>query len=207
MSLTTGIIGIKGNHLERLPLIFSAFKLNDTQEDKVLKSWKDVVKVVNEEYSNQSELTFKRVVWFDNDWTIIEDFSFMLCTDNDALSQISKQLSTQVFTMYTQGTGGSYGFSYFDKEKLRGFLCSDGEIMENFGESLAIEKGFNVSENVFYDDIIGLGKQLGIDIEKAENLDRFIVKKLESSEELIKELENFNASAINKTSKPWWKFW
>ena len=212
MSLTTGLIAIRGQQIDNLSEIFGFWRLVDTQKDQVLKLWSDVEKVIDEELTNPDDYTQKRVVWFDNNWTIIEDLSFILSSEEDVLAQISQTLSTPVFSMQTQGTNSCYSFTYSDIELKRSFSVCDGEILEDFGTPLTQEKNFNINENTFYDDIYGVAKQFGVNWDNAKNIDKFTVKTLDNNEELNSEIEKFKIKPDGQTerqinTKPWWRFW
>jgi len=212
MSLSTGLLAIKGQYSDKLPEIFNFFKLVDTGNDTTLTNWNEAVEIIDDEYMNPSDNSPRRVVWFDNGWTIIEDLSLMLCTDEESLIKISQHFSTPVFSLATQGTSGCYAFWYFDKEKIRSFFNNSGEVTDDFGEALPQEANYNINENAFYDDIHGVAKQFGIDWTNAETKTNFIVKKLDHSDELNEEIEkiasNYKQQKADKiTSKPWWKFW
>lgn len=211
MSLSTGLLAIKGQQLERLSEIFGFFKLVDTGNDKLVNNWDEAVAIIDEEYMNPADNSQRRIVWFDNDWTIIEDLSLVLCTDEESLTKISQALSTPVFSLATQGTGGCYSFWYFDKQKVRSFFNNNGEVTDNFGTPLLQEANFNVNENTFYDDIHGIARQFGIDWTNTGNLHSFMVKQLDNSEELTREIErankDHNYTNSDTKAKPWWKFW
>lgn len=208
--MTTGLIAIKGRHVDRLAEIFNFFSLVDTNNDTILTNWDQVSQVIDQEFKSQDDRSQRRVVWIDNGWTIIEDFSLILCTDEPAMETISRHLSTPVFSLATQGTSGSYAFWYFDKQKLRSFWIDNGKVTDNFGTPLPQEANFSFDEDAFYDDIHGLAKKLGIDIENTSHLGHFVIKQLDNSEELDQEIklaaENYQAGN-NTKSKPWWKFW
>lgn len=211
MSLTTGLIAIKGQYSDKLPEIFNLFKLVDTNADKILNNWNAANELIDDEYMSRDGNLQRRVAWLDNGWTIIEDFSLILCTDEESLTKISQHFSTPVFSLATQGTSGCYGFWYFDKEKLRSFFNNNGEVTDNFGTPLEQEADLNINENASYGDIHGVAKKFGIDFTNAENLDGFIVKQLDNSEELNNEIEkatkSYNPVDNSTKSKPWWKFW
>jgi hypothetical protein len=212
MSLTTGLIAIRGQQMDNLSKIFEFWRLVDTQRDQVLKIWSDVEKVIVEEDMNPDDYTQKRVVWFDNNWTIIEDLALILSSEEDVLTQISKTLSTPVFSMQTQGTSGSYSFTYSDIELKRSFSVCDEEVLEDFGIPLAQEKNFKINENTFYDDVHGVAKQFGIDWDNAKNIDTFVVKTLENNKELNSEIEKFKIKSVGQvegqiSTKSWWRFW
>lgn len=211
MSLSTGLIAIKGQHADKFAEIFNFFNLVDTGNNRTLTNWNEAIQVIEDEYMNPDDNSQRRIVWFDNGWTFIEDLSLTLCTDEESLTKISQHFSTQVFSLATQGTSGCYGFWYFDKQKLRSFFNSNGEVTDDFGTPLPQEVNFNINENAFYDDIHGVAKQFGIDLANAGNLNSFIVKKLVYSEDLNNETEQAtgNNNQVNKNikPKPWWKFW
>jgi hypothetical protein len=212
MSLTTGLIAIRGQQIDNLSEIFGFWRLVDTQKDQVLKLWSDVEKVIDEELINPDDYTQKRVVWFDNNWTIIEDLSFILSSEEDVLAQISQTFSTPVFSMQTQGTSSCYSFTYSDIELKRSFSVCDGEVLEDFGTPLTQEKNYKIGENTFYDDIHGVAKQFGINWDNAKNIDKFTIKTLDNSEELNSEIEKFKIKPDGQAegqfnTKPWWRFW
>lgn len=180
MSLSSGLVAIKGQHSDKLSEIFSVFKLVDTGNDMILNNWQEAIDLIDEEYINSNDNSQRRVVWFDNGWTIIEDLSLILCTDEDSLAKISQHFLTPVFSLATQGTSGCYGFWYFDNQKLRSFFNNNGEVTDNFGIPLSQEANLNINENAFYDDIHGVAKQFGIDLTNAANLNSFIVKQLDN---------------------------
>jgi hypothetical protein len=211
MSMTTGLIAIKGRHVDKLAEIFNFFSLVDTGNDSILTNWEQASQVIDDEYKSKDDHSQRRIVWIDNRWTIIEDFSFILCTDETAMEAISRHLSTPVFALVTQGTSSNYAFWYFDKQKLRSFWIDNGKVTDNYGTPLPQEANFSFDENAFYDDIHGLAKKLGIDIENTSHLDHFVVKQLDNSEELDQKIklaaENYQQPDNSTKSKPWWKFW
>lgn len=211
MSQTTGLFAIRGNHLNALSGIFAAFQLVDTGKDKLLTRWADAEKTINNEYQDPQDHIQYRVVWFDNGWTIIEDLSLILCTDEAALEALSEELDTQIFSLITQGTSACYGFWYFDKTKQRSFFSENGHVTDNSEMPLSQEKKFSINEDVTYNDIHGLAKELGIDWEGASRIQHFVVKELVNSDELNEQIDQFkknNQQAPEKsTGKPWWKIW
>jgi hypothetical protein len=211
MSLTTGLFAIKGQHLEKLSEVFDTFKLVDSGNDKIFNSWSSVEDLFNDEFQSPEIDVQHRTVWFDNGWTIIEDISFILCTNEVALEKLSQKLNSPVFSLLTQGTSSCYAFWYFDKSKQRSFFNDDGNVADNFGTPLQEENKFKINEKTSYNDIHGVARELGIDWAQAEKNDKFIVKELTNSDELNKELEQFEQlqkQHMKKTfDKPWWKIW
>lgn len=202
MSLNTGLIAIEGNHLKDLTDIFNLFGLKDANEDVELVSWQKVTILLDEEYFSGGEGPQRKVIWFDNGWTIISDFSFLLSSDEEALVNISKKYAAKVFVLMTQGTSSSYGFSLYDNDNKREFFVTGGTININTGTPLEEEQNFNINGNVFYDDIHGLATTLGIDFSRAEQLTSFIVK--EFRHEPVPETKPATETA---KTKPWWKVW
>jgi hypothetical protein len=209
MSLTVGCIAIKGQHLEKLSELFSFFRLIDTNQDEIIDNWNLATDIIENESTNLNNFSQRKVAWYDNEWTIIEDYSFILCFDEDSLCKISKEFSTPVFSFITQGTSHSFGFWYFDQEKKRSFYLDGNNVSDNFGTPLLQEANFNINENCFYDDVIGIAKKLGIDWENAQYIKHFVVKTFGYNDELKKEMENFvqQQPDYKTISKPWWKFW
>lgn len=210
MSMTSGLIAIKGDHIDQLTTIFSFFNLTDTGKDDVLTDWETAVYVIDDEYINPGDDVQRRLVWFDNGWTIIEDYSFLLCMDEEAMTSLSKTLQTPIFSLQTIGTSGCYGFHYYDREKLRSFFNEDGKVVDDFGKPLPEEAGLNFNTNAFYDDIHGLARILGINFDNARHVGKYIVKRL---------ADNTSANLLAPRSlpqqqpdgtavrKPWWKLW
>lgn len=207
MSMTLGAIAIKGSFLTNTAMIFQMFELVETADVKTLDSWENVEPIIEKEYIEANDEGMqKRVCWEDNGWTIIEDFSLLLCTDEEALRNLSKELDTTVFSMATQGTSGSYGFCFFDENAERIFFLSDGEVIQNDGHPLEFEKIFNISENVTYDDILGLAKAIGVIWENRNKKNSFLLKTYVDSPELKKELEEIQKKQVEenaKGQKPW----
>jgi hypothetical protein len=209
MGWTMGLIAIKGQHLNNLATIFRSFQLVDTGQDVILNNWTAADALMLEENFNtadRDEYVERRVVWYRNGWTIIEDLSLVLCTNEEAFEKISRQLNTPVFAMLEQSTSGSYAFWYFDQQKIRSYFYSDGDVSENYGEPLPQEAGAN-------DEVLLIAKAFGIDWRDAEHHDHFIVKILEPDANYRAELEAIGQqqqqelAARQAAKKPWWKFW
>ena len=92
MSLSTGLIAIKGQRSDKFAEIFNFFKLVDTNNDRTLTNWNEAIQVIDDEYMNPVDNSQRRIVWFDNGWTLIEDLSLILCTDEESLTKTSQQL-------------------------------------------------------------------------------------------------------------------
>lgn len=119
MSLTTGLIAIKGDYSTQLSEVFVFFNLVDTGKDHILTSWDQASAVVDDEFMNPQDHTQRRIAWYDNGWTIIEDLSFILCGDEESLAAISNHFSTAVSPCLPRAR-----VAYFD---FRISTCKSGE--------------------------------------------------------------------------------
>ena len=214
MSLTTGLIAVKGQYLDAIQDIVSAFRFVDNQNGEVVKNWNEVVNIITDLHRHSmGDYKETHVFWYHNGWTIMEDMSLILCADDEALEAISQRLNTPVFSLLTQGTSGCFGFWYFDKKKIRHFYIEDGTVIENYGKALAGEVKYNINENAFYDDVLGVARELGIDWAAAEKHDHFIVKELDLEPSYIEELRPLVEKHLQEQAerarlkKPWWKLW
>ena len=210
MGWTMGLLAIKGQHLNNLSTVFSSLRLVDTGQDVALNSWTTADEIMSKEYLNPvDEYIERRIVWYRNGWTIVEDLSLVHCTNEEALENISRQLNVPVFAALEQSTSGSYAFWYFDKQKIRSFFYSDGDVSDNYGKPLPQEAGFNINDPASYDVQI-VAKAFGIDWEDAKHHDHFIVKTLEPDAGYRSELEAIaqqQEDTQQSAKKPWWKFW
>lgn len=209
MSATIGFIAIEGNQLSRLAEIFSRFQLIDTNKDLHLNSWAEASKIIEQEYLEPNDFSQRRVVWFQNNWTIIEDHSLLLCTDIEALQKNAQEGRLCIYSFLSQSTSNSHGFWHFTPTVSRTFFIEDGETIENTGTPLSQEANLNINEDLYYDDIIELAATLGIDYYAAEQLKQFTVKQLINNAELNSQIEQIKneQKSIQVAKKPWWKFW
>ena len=53
MSLSTGLLAIKGQHSDKLSEIFSFFKLFDTSSDKTLNDWDEAIALIDLSWQKQ----------------------------------------------------------------------------------------------------------------------------------------------------------
>ena len=208
--MTSSIIIIRGNHLNKVSDIFECFKYNDFDQDRVFENADKFNEFLFDNYFEFANREIAlRGLWVDNGWTIISDPEMVDTVDDEALLRLSNKLNSEVQTFIIQTTSGSFGFAKYDKIKQRHFFSTDGEVTDNFGSPLTEEQGINLNERVFVDDILKLASNFGIDLE-AKSVNSFIVKQLSYSDELKKELEQFKqvqANQMTNTKKPWWKIW
>ncbi|HVW62820.1 MAG TPA: hypothetical protein VHC48_22365 [Puia sp.] len=212
MSMTSGLIAIKGEHLDKLPEILAFYQMVDTKENQSVDDWREALAIVTDlQAPAPGDTSEKHVVWSDKGWTLIEDMTLIMCANEKALSEISRHLSTPVLSLVTQGTSNCFGFWYFDNIKRRSFYIEDRAIVDNFGEPLPEEAGFNFNEDAFYHDVHGVAKAFGVDWEGAGTLYAFTVKRLDYKEEvrqgMLAAIAKHAAAKAEEKKKPWWKIW
>lgn len=208
--MTNSFIIIKGNHLGNLSEIFECFKYNDLDQDSVFDNPEEFNEYLFGNYyifANQ-EITL-RGIWKENGWTIICDHEMVDTVDDEALQRLSEKLNCEVYTFIIQTTSGSFGFAKYENIKQRHFLCSDGNVTDNFGPSLKEEQELNFNKKVFVDDILKLANNFGVDLTGKKGK-AFVAKQFAYSDEMKKELLQYkqdHIKALKDIQKPWWKIW
>ena len=173
------IIAINGNQIDKTSEIFDAFKYIDLHHDKQFYSLDSCVTYLNENYFDSSKKNIAlRGLWTLNGWTIIWDPEMVDMTDETAMETFSQKLNVEVLTFLIQTTSGSFGFAKYNRTKQRKFYSTDGRIAENFGSPLTEEKGLNINQNIFINDVLQLANKFGIDIEAKNTKTTFLVKEL-----------------------------
>lgn len=208
--MTISIIIIRGNHLDKVSVIFECFKYNDLGQDKTFDNTDKFNEYLFDNYFDFANREIAlRGLWVDNNWTIISDPEMVDTVDDETLLRLSNKLNSEVQTFIIQTTSGSFGFAMYDKIKQRHFFATDGEVTDNFGSPLTEEQGLSLNKNVFVDDILKLANNFGIDLE-GKCGKSFIVKQLGYNDEMKMELEQFRqvqTSQKTDIKKPWWKIW
>jgi len=86
MSMTSGLIAIKGKHLDKLPEILAFYQMIDMEENQSVDDWDEALAIVTDLQApapgNTSE---KHIVWSDKGWTLIEDMTLIMCANEEAL--------------------------------------------------------------------------------------------------------------------------
>lgn len=207
--MTNSFIAIKGNYFDKADEIFSVFKYIDTKNDKQFDDWQTFNDYLFDNYFElaNNEIAI-RGIWTDNGWTIIHDPEMVDTVEEETLLQLSRTLNTDIVTFIIQTTSNSFGFTVYKETIKRHFFVSDGEITDNLYEPLGQEKGLNINEAVFSDDILKLADKLGIDLDGKNNR-TYTVKQLAYSDEMKSGLEQFKQqqNQTNTDKKPWWKLW
>lgn len=208
--MTTSIIAIKGNHLEKTADIFECFMYDDMNQEKTFDNLDKFNKYLLDNYFEFANREIAlRGIWVDNGWTLISDPEMVDTVDDEALIRLSKKLNSEVLPFIIQTTSGSYGFAKYNKKKERHFFSTEKYVSDNIGSPLNEEQGVKLNEQVSADDILKLANNFGIDLE-GKSSNSFTVKQLGYSDEIKKGLEQFKQiqkSQTTDTIKPWWKIW
>jgi len=190
MGFSNGIIAIKGDHLKRAEEIFKIFNYVDLKKDTAYHSWDQASEYLFENYFDLANKEIAlRAIWTDNDWTMICDPELVDPTEDAKLENLSEFLNTEIWTFIVQTSSESYSFTKFDGRKVRSFFVSNGKVLENSGNSLPQEKGFNINEKFCIGEISAISKSLDINI-NPERPGNFIVKELGFDDALKAELAN-----------------
>ncbi|WP_236993828.1 hypothetical protein [Methanomassiliicoccus luminyensis] len=81
-------------------------------------------------------------IWQMNDWTVIFDPDMSISMMDEELRKLSEIRATTVFVMGCSGSVGSYWFSLYENGiTKRKFAAYEGEIEENKGTQLTVERG------------------------------------------------------------------
>ena len=128
--------------------------------------------------------------------------------ESEKIKTISKTINADIWTILIQTTSGSFSFSKFAPNRQRHSLVVDGQIAENERTPLPEEKGLNINEKIFGDDLEYLAKTLGFQIQP-ETTGDYIVKYLSYNDQMKEQLAQFKQTTNAKTTenKPWWKVW
>lgn len=206
MGLSIGIIAVKGDHLGKTDKIAEAFDYIDTSNDRSFSTWKPAAEFLFDNYADFANRHLAiRAMWFDNGWTLIFDPEMVDIVADEKIEKVSRALNADIWTFLIQTTSGSYAFSKFAPKQIRNFFMSDGQVIENNGAPLPEEEILNVNDRVYIDDIILLGKNLGIDLEP-KNTTTYSVKEFRYNEKMKVDFSKFKNQARSE-NKRWWKFW
>jgi hypothetical protein len=180
-----------------------------TEKVKNYSTWSKAGKFLDENYFDYANRDIAlRGIWVDNGWTIIYDPEMVDLLESEKIEMISETINTDIWTILIQTTSGSFSFSKFAPNRQRHFFVVDGQIAENEGAPLPEEKGLNINEKMFGDDLESLAKTLGFKIQPDTTGD-YIVKYLSYNDQMKERLAQFKQTTKAKTTenKPWWKVW
>lgn len=209
MGYSIGVIAIRGNHLDKADKLFSTLDYIDNNESKTYSTWAEAREFLDGNYFEYANKDIAlRGIWEDNGWTIIYDPEMVDLLESEKLESISKITTADIWTILIQTTSGSFSFSKFAPSRMRHFFAVDGQIAESEGTPLPEEKGLNINENIFADDLEALAKTIGFKIQP-DTKGNYIVKHLHYSNQMREELAQFKQQPKTKPTenKPWWKVW
>lgn len=183
MSTMKSLVIIKGNYLQKISNILQLLGFEVLEETYEANNWDMVDNLYDKFYNHHkkekeaknSDKTFKWVYsWLQNGWTVIDlDIIMYAVMNHNELIEMSSLYNTEIFNIIIEEDSISYGFALFkNNEKIREFICSDGDIVRNIGEPLPQEKRFQINENIHMADIVGLTKKICIDYNKIDNLNQ-----------------------------------
>jgi hypothetical protein len=206
MSLNTGLIMIKGNHLDRLEQVFDAFKYRWTGRVRQVDDWDDAWEAMR---PDPSPGVVRHAVLVHNGWTIILDYESVLWTDEEACREVSQKLQSRVFAMSCAGVASSYAYRLWEGTRVRKVWWEpSGGIFENEGEPLPEEEGIDFNL-VGEEEVLMVMERLSVDYSELQEVEAFQVVELDRSS-LLAELPATNVAepqAAPPPKKAWWKFW
>jgi hypothetical protein len=205
--MTKAFIAIRGNFFDRADEIFKTFRYVGSRQDLKFDDWQTFTDYLFDKYLDFADRDIAiRGIWTSDGWTIINDPEMVDTVDEEVLIQLSQKLRTEIVTFIIQTTSNSFGFTVYNDTIKRNFFVSEGEITDNLFEPIEQEKGLNINEGIFSEDILKLAEKLGIDLE-GKKKSNYSVKHLEYNEEMKSEIQRFKQKQAKQENKPWWKFW
>jgi len=208
MSLHAGLLMIKGNHLDRIGDIFTAFNYRLTGTVEHVDNWAEALEAMQYPRPGKSREIVYKTVFVHSGWTVILDPEMLMLVDEDACTQVSRALGSPIFGMVCEGTSNSYGYSLYDRKLVRAFWSGDGEVFDNRGDKIPEEESIAL-EGIFEDDVLRVMERLGVNYFDFENLRAFEVFELDESHIPVHTGSDAEEQTppSRKSKKPWWKFW
>jgi hypothetical protein len=209
MGYSIGVMAIKGDHLQKADRLFGMFDYVDTEEDKNYSTWTEAVNFLDDNYFEYANRDIAlRGIWIDSGWTIIYDPEMVDLLENEKIEVLSKTINADIWTMLIQTTSGSFSFSKFAPNRVRHFFASNGQVADDEGTPLPEERGLNIDEKIFSDDLELLAKTLGFKIQPT-TLGTYTIKHLNYNDQMKERLAQFKqeTKAGSTEIKPWWKVW
>jgi hypothetical protein len=197
---------IEGDHRAKLLEVFEAFDYRPTGTVERINSWEEVDGAIEYPRPGRSKDLVYTAAFFHDGWTIILDPEMVMIADEDACEKTSQMLDSPLFAMVCEGTSGSYGYSFYNRVKLRSFWSDDGEIQDDWGEKLAVEEGIDPS-TIFEDDIFLIMKRLGVNYLTFDKVKDFMVFEFDESHIATALGTSPTPQPVLKRKKPWWQFW
>lgn len=213
-----GYIAIEGGAKEDLEQLFDKLKVKSSAIESI-KDY-DTIEHMLDEYvlhKNVNKEVVQHIVWEQNSWLVLEDFSYDFYLQTEELEQLAIQLFKPIFSIYVEED--SYYFCYYTPTQERLFDFHLEKVQEDIGDPIEAEEGWNFDEYTKAVDVINLGKRLGIDIQKLKELPEYTICTLEATAERKRaSLESTKATnellAIYSSpkgnipiKKKWWQIW
>lgn len=213
-----GYIAIEAGTDEDLEQLFDKLKVKSSVIESI-KNYEAIKPMLNAYviHKDIDKEAVQHIVWQQNGWLVLEDFSYDFYLQIEELKQLAIQLFKPIFSIYVEED--SYYFCYYTPTRERLFEFHLEKVQEDIGDPIEAEEGWSFDEYTKAVDVINLGKRLGIDIQKLKKLPEYSVYTLESTEERkVASLESTKATdellAIYSspkdnipTKKKWWQIW
>jgi hypothetical protein len=175
MSLHISLLLLEGNHLSHISQVFEMFGYQDSRDDKQVQGW-EALKILDNWQISDTEVL--KAVCLCQNWSVIVDPEMVMFADEEACAKVSSEFQIRIFGTICEGVSATYGFNFFQGQKVRGFLSVDGEIIEDVGDPLAGESLFD-KRQVFEDEILRVMGETAIQYDDVLNdTQSFVIKKL-----------------------------
>lgn len=169
MGMHLGLIAVKTSAENLKSLLLSHcphLELVDSKSDfasiEEVWQWKDdkteFVSAADWSLENPGKSVY--LIWQDGDWALFFDSEYVLSSNNDLLSGLSKQLD-QSLSFVVESAGGCAFFTCFENGTLRRKITYFDDNAELEGEPLPEEEGIDV-DNYYMDETEALWKAFGI---------------------------------------------
>lgn len=145
-------------------------------------------------------------IWKDGEWSVLLDQSYVLASDDKALSEVSNRFGTTL-SFIVETTGGTAFFCCYENGVLvRKIECADGRSALT-GAPLAQEAGINV-ESYYMEETEALLLAFGLStVENFPRLESTMSLAVADEEDYGEMLEKLYKAELKAVSTPWWKFW
>jgi hypothetical protein len=141
--------------------------------------------------------------WQDGPWAVLQDQSYVLCYDDEALKKLSERLGS-VLSFVIETAGGVAEFWCFEDGTLRRSLSYSDGALSTQGDPLSEEDGLD-STSYYMKETEALWNAFGISPYNEGNLNDCqaicVVDQTDYGDVLA------NSPFAPKVKKPWWKFW
>jgi len=164
--MTSSVMAIKGNHLDKLAGIFEVFGYADLERDKNFGNPEEALDYLFGKYAEFTEGDiFIRGVAYHGDWTLICDPEMIDLMEEDLIAELSGKHGLEILVFLIQSASGTFEFAkYKDGKTQRFFSVAEGDISIKKGKSLKEEEGLSINGDIAAEDMLQLAKRYGIDL-------------------------------------------